>query len=140
MELLILKMEDNVGLVILAIFVFSILLAIVEFCYELYKKKIDKWRLGEMWASFSVFIVAQLTEKAGTAIFVGAFIFLAQYIPWQLPINGWTMLLAIVLVDFLYYWEHRLEHEIRLLWSYHSIHHSSPIYKLYHCLEGFFYR
>ncbi|MGI9543817.1 MAG: sterol desaturase family protein [Cyclobacteriaceae bacterium] len=128
MEALIQEMENNVGIMILAIFIFSMGLAIVEFCYELYKKKITKWRLGEMWASFSVFIVAQLTEKAGPAIFIGIFIFVSNLIPWQIPINGWTMFLAIVLIDFLYYWEHRLEHEIRLLWSYHSIHHSSPIY------------
>ena len=51
MEALIQKMEDNVGILILALFIFSIGLAIVEFCWELYKKKIDKWRLGEMWAS-----------------------------------------------------------------------------------------
>lgn len=128
MEEIIQKMEDHVGLIIAAIFIFSVLLAIIEFGYELYKKKINRWRLGEMWASFSVYLVAQLTEKAGTAVFVGVFLYAAEFIPWQLPINGWTMAAAIILVDFLYYWEHRMEHEVRLLWSYHSIHHSSPIY------------
>ena len=128
MEVLIEKMENNVGLVILFIFGCSILLAIVEFIWEIYQKKIDQKRLGEMWASFSVFIVAQLTEKTGTALFLGIFIYLANFIPWQIPINLGTTILAIILIDFLYYWEHRLEHEIRVLWSYHSIHHSSPIY------------
>ncbi|MGB0523130.1 MAG: sterol desaturase family protein [Flammeovirgaceae bacterium] len=128
MEEIIQKMESNIGLIILGLLAFSVVLAIVEFCYELYKKKITRWRLGEMWASFSVYLVAQLTEKIGTAVFVGVFFLIADLIPWQLPINGWTMLLAIILIDFLYYWEHRLEHEIRILWTYHSIHHSSPIY------------
>ena len=128
MEALVQKMENNVGLVIILLLGFSLLLAFVEFCYELYKKKIDRWRLGEMWASFSVFLVAQLTEKMTAVLFVGAFIFVAEYISWEIPINGWTTLLAIVFIDFLYYWEHRMEHEIRVLWSYHSIHHSSPIY------------
>ena len=128
MEALIQKMENNLGIVILLIFAFSIGLAIVEFCWELYKKKINKWRLGEMWASFSVYLVAQLTEKASTALFVGIFVYVADFIPWQIPINIWTTILAIIFIDFLYYWEHRLEHEIRVLWSYHSIHHSSPIY------------
>ena len=128
MEAIIQQMENNVGLVILAIFVFSIGLAIVEFFYELYKKKIDRKRLGEMWASFSVFIVAQLTEKAGTALLVGVFIYISQFIPWEIPVNIWTTILAIIVIDFLYYWGHRFEHEIRILWSYHSIHHSSPIY------------
>ena len=128
MEEIIQKLENDVGTVIFVLIAFSLGLAFIEFCYELYKKKINKWRLGEMWASFSVFIVAQLTEKMSTVAFAGAFYFLSTFIPWQIPVNIWTTILCIVLIDFLYYWEHRLEHQIRILWSYHSIHHSSPIY------------
>jgi sterol desaturase/sphingolipid hydroxylase (fatty acid hydroxylase superfamily) len=128
MEEVIKQMEENIGLIIYIIFGFSLVLAIVEFFYELYKKKINKWRLGEMWASFSVFIIAQLMEKTSTLIFVGAFILVGEYIPWQIPVNIWTMFLCLILVDFIYYWEHVIEHKVRILWSYHSIHHSSPIY------------
>lgn len=128
MEAIIAKMENHIGLVLLGMFVFSMGLAIVEFFYELYKKKITRWRLGEMWASFSVFIVAQFFEKISTLIFAGAFFLIAEFIPWQIPVNIWTTLLCILLIDFLYYWEHVIEHKVRILWSYHSIHHSSPIY------------
>ena len=75
-----------------------------------------------------VFIPAQLTEKASTALLFGAYFLVHQFIPWQIPVNVWTTILAILVVDFIYYWEHRWEHEIRILWTYHSIHHSSPIY------------
>ncbi|MEO0570298.1 MAG: sterol desaturase family protein [Bacteroidota bacterium] len=128
MEEIVLKMENHIGLVLFGLFIFSLALAVVEFFYELYKKKITKWRLGEMWASFSVFLVAQLTEKIGTVVFAGSFIFIAQFIPWQIPVNIWTTLLCILVVDFLYYWEHVVEHRVRFFWAYHSIHHSSPIY------------
>ena len=128
MEELILKMENDVGLVVYIILAFSLGLASIEFCIELLKKKITKWRLGEMWASLSVFIVAQLTEKASVVAFTAGFYFLAQFVPWQIPINIWTIVLCIIVIDFLYYWEHRIEHQVRILWSYHSIHHSSPIY------------
>lgn len=43
-----------------------------------------------------------------------------------IPNNVWTVILAVVAVDFLYYWQHRLYHEIRLLWTLHNVHHSSP--------------
>lgn len=128
LQALVSRVESQVEWVVLALFGFSVLLAIVEFSYELIAEKIDGERLGEMWASLSVFIVAQITEKTANVLFVGVFFFLSGFVPWRIPVNGWTMLLAVVLVDFLYYWEHRLEHRIRLLWSYHSIHHSSPIY------------
>ena len=39
-------------------------------------------------------------------------------------------LTALVLWDFLYYWEHRWMHEVRLLWAHHVTHHSSERYNL----------
>ena len=35
---------------------------------------------------------------------------------------------AMVLWDFLYYWDHRWMHEVRLLWAHHVSHHSSERY------------
>lgn len=40
------------------------------------------------------------------------------------------LLTAMVLWDFLYYWEHRWMHEVRLLWAHHVTHHSSERYNL----------
>lgn len=37
---------------------------------------------------------------------------------------------AIVLWDFVYYWEHRFGHEVRLFWASHVNHHSSRAYNL----------
>ena len=37
---------------------------------------------------------------------------------------------AMVLWDFLYYWDHRWMHEVRLLWSNHVTHHSGERYNL----------
>lgn len=44
------------------------------------------------------------------------------------PVVGW--MIAILGWDFLYYWHHRLEHEVRLLWASHVSHHSSRAYNL----------
>ncbi|MFA9564463.1 MAG: sterol desaturase family protein [Acidimicrobiales bacterium] len=41
---------------------------------------------------------------------------------------AWTV--AIVGWDFLYYWNHRWDHEVRLLWASHVAHHSSQKYNL----------
>ena len=38
--------------------------------------------------------------------------------------------LAIVLWDFCYYWNHRLGHEISILWAAHAVHHQSEEYNL----------
>jgi sterol desaturase/sphingolipid hydroxylase (fatty acid hydroxylase superfamily) len=41
---------------------------------------------------------------------------------------GWAV--ALVAWDFAYYWNHRVEHENRLLWACHVNHHSSQRYNL----------
>ena len=48
--------------------------------------------------------------------------------PFQLPVNGWTIGAGIIVADLAYYWEHRSSHEIRMLWTGHAVHHSSPIF------------
>jgi sterol desaturase/sphingolipid hydroxylase (fatty acid hydroxylase superfamily) len=50
-------------------------------------------------------------------------------VPWEL--HGWVAwVVAIVGIDFCYYWDHRAGHEIRLLWASHVVHHSSESYNL----------
>jgi sterol desaturase/sphingolipid hydroxylase (fatty acid hydroxylase superfamily) len=51
--------------------------------------------------------------------------------PYQMPMNtwwAWTLLLFVD--DFAYYWFHRLSHEVRFLWNFHVVHHSSNKYNL----------
>src|ERR1700678_2832190 len=45
---------------------------------------------------------------------------------WKIPQDLWGNLLAVVVIDFFYYWEHRLNHTMRLFWAFHEVHHSSP--------------
>jgi len=42
-------------------------------------------------------------------------------IPLAVAVLGW---------DFIYYWNHRLQHESRVLWAIHVVHHSSEKYNL----------
>jgi sterol desaturase/sphingolipid hydroxylase (fatty acid hydroxylase superfamily) len=41
---------------------------------------------------------------------------------------AWTV--AMVGWDFIYYWNHRIMHEVRALWAVHEVHHSSEHYNL----------
>ena len=43
------------------------------------------------------------------------------WLSWAIALVGW---------DFAYYWHHRFEHEVRLLWACHVNHHSSEKYNL----------
>ena len=41
---------------------------------------------------------------------------------------SWSV--VFVLVDFAYYWSHRMSHEVHVLWAGHVVHHSSEEYNL----------
>lgn len=44
---------------------------------------------------------------------------------YTMPANDWRFwLLLFVLLEFTYYWYHRLSHEVRWFWATHAVHHS----------------
>jgi len=43
------------------------------------------------------------------------------------PFTWWS---CLIIADFLYYWFHRLSHEISWMWTTHAVHHSSEEYNL----------
>ncbi|WP_440713518.1 sterol desaturase family protein [Gordonia sp. FQ] len=62
------------------------------------------------------------------ALFAYAAIF-AYVAPWHLPITAWyTWVIGFVGLDFLFYWEHRVAHRVRLIWATHQAHHSSEYF------------
>jgi len=42
----------------------------------------------------------------------------------------WVWLAALLCYDFLYYWNHRLGHEVNVLWAAHVVHHQSEEFNL----------
>lgn len=44
--------------------------------------------------------------------------------------HWWVWVACLVVTDFCYYWAHRGDHRIRLLWAAHSVHHSSNYFNL----------
>jgi sterol desaturase/sphingolipid hydroxylase (fatty acid hydroxylase superfamily) len=48
----------------------------------------------------------------------------------NLPSPHLRVVVVIVLLDFLRYWVHRLQHEIDVLWRFHALHHSATSFTL----------
>jgi sterol desaturase/sphingolipid hydroxylase (fatty acid hydroxylase superfamily) len=44
--------------------------------------------------------------------------------------SPWTWIALLLVTDFLYYWFHRIHHEVRFFWAAHVNHHSSRYYNL----------
>jgi sterol desaturase/sphingolipid hydroxylase (fatty acid hydroxylase superfamily) len=95
------------------------------------------WRLGklnwsrikEMLASVSPIIPNILLGSLVVAMIYAVYMAAAELALFKIPTTPLTALLAMLLVDFMYYWDHRCSHRIRGLWAlYHSVHHSSTQY------------
>jgi sterol desaturase/sphingolipid hydroxylase (fatty acid hydroxylase superfamily) len=80
--------------------------------------------MGLSWALIRV--------VGGKALLFGVWVWTWDHVaPLHLPTaNPLTWVAYLVIGDLIYYWTHRLEHRVRLLWSCHLVHHSSPQYNL----------
>lgn len=100
----------------------------VELLWDLLSRRLNKLRSLDTLASLSTqipFYFSELLTFGGVVVLYYAIFH--GVTPYQIPVNPWTVALAILVADFVYYWEHRISHEVRLLWVAHSVHHSSPI-------------
>lgn len=81
-------------------------------------------------ASLSMGIGNVLIDLGMKAVHFALLAAVARWSPWQLSASWTTWALLIVLADLVYYWFHRLHHEVRVLWAAHVNHHSSERYNL----------
>jgi sterol desaturase/sphingolipid hydroxylase (fatty acid hydroxylase superfamily) len=105
------------------------LLTIIETIFDVTTKRRLGWK--ETMANVAIEIGNRILDNTViSAIFIIGFITTEQFAFSTIPVTWWSWLLAIVAVDFTYYWMHRIEHERRILWAVHSVHHSSQEYNL----------
>jgi sterol desaturase/sphingolipid hydroxylase (fatty acid hydroxylase superfamily) len=61
----------------------------------------------------------------GAGVIAAAYAFVWRLAPVRWPLGDWrTWAAGFVLVEFAYYWFHRLSHEVRWLWATHAVHHT----------------
>ncbi|GAA0351210.1 sterol desaturase family protein [Bowmanella denitrificans] len=112
-----------------AFFLFNIAIMLAEMLLDAGQSKPRRW-----WdTAGNLAILAGQTLINSTILGVAAVIFLAPFtlLQWyEIPRTLWSWVLAVLIADFLYYWMHRVEHKVRILWAFHSVHHSSQDYNL----------
>jgi sterol desaturase/sphingolipid hydroxylase (fatty acid hydroxylase superfamily) len=90
------------------------------------------YQRADAWASILMGLVSVGTSGVLNFVALLGYAALYAYVaPWHLPANQWyTWVIAIVGVDFLYYWYHRMAHRVRIFWATHQAHHSSQYFNL----------
>ncbi|MDX2135443.1 MAG: sterol desaturase family protein [Saprospiraceae bacterium] len=72
-----------------------------------------------------------IVERLSDAFVTGSFYFVYDYLyrhfaVWHIEPSWYSWILLLVVTDFVWYWYHRLGHEVNLLWGLHIVHHQSP--------------
>ena len=107
-------------------FLIGLAILSIEIIKGLFKGTL-KWRgVADMVANVSTQLPFLIVEifilSAAYAVY---WIIYEGYITWGHSITPTTIILAVLVADFIYYWEHRFAHEIRVFWTQHAVHHSS---------------
>jgi len=104
---------------------FFVLLMLIEF-YVARRKKHDYFDLRKSVANISVGIAERLSD----VLISGMFYFIYDYIQKRFGLfiikpGIWVWILLLLGTDLIWYWYHRLAHEINIFWAAHVVHHQS---------------
>jgi len=119
----------NLNPILLSIPIFFILIGVELLVQHFSKRKL--YRLNDAISNLSCGITSQITGvflKIGT-ITLYQFLF-EHFALIAVPVNWWSVTILFVASDMLYYWGHRMSHEINLFWASHVVHHQSEDYNL----------
>jgi len=91
------------------------------------RQQLDWYRGRDTFVSLTMLLAAGLIELLPRALALLLMIQLHEISPLRDVIDRqwWAWLMLFLLDDFSYYWFHRANHEVRILWAGHVNHHSS---------------
>jgi len=115
--------QDQLALFALPIFFIALLIEV----YLTRQSQQKIYQGKDTLVSLSMLFVAALVEFFPKLLAYIAFVYLHEWSPLQEIIGRqwWAWAMLFFLDDFTYYWFHRMNHEVRLLWAGHVTHHSS---------------
>lgn len=119
----------NVNPIVLSIPVFFLLIGIELLVERFTNRKL--YRLPDAIANLSCGITSQLSGLFLRIFSIGLYQYLFEHFAFFTLEKTWLYWVSLVLlVDFAYYWAHRMSHEINLFWGGHVVHHQSEDYNL----------
>ncbi len=120
---------DALGAVSLLLLLPALPLFVWELRTLVRTRRLDRRRLAGLATSLFCLVPATLVEVALGPAAGRRLEALAEASFLTLPTTLGTALLCLLVVDFAYYWEHRVGHRVHLAWAaWHSVHHSADHY------------
>jgi sterol desaturase/sphingolipid hydroxylase (fatty acid hydroxylase superfamily) len=117
------------NIILMAIPLF-LLLIIIELIVDFYRGT-QYYRFNDFISSINIGIFSRVTGilKSATAFSV-YYVFYQHYAFFKFEPSVQLWIFAFVGYDLAYYWSHRLNHRIAVMWGSHVVHHSSEEYNL----------
>lgn len=104
-------------------------LILLELVLELVTRS-RHYRLKDTLCSMSTGVMYSLVQLAMRGLSLATLFYVSQFAVFHIENSWWTIALCYVAVDFIFYWHHRIIHEVRLGWAAHIVHHSSTQYNM----------
>ena len=121
---------DKSFLIFLAIPLFFSM-AFIEFLWGLKIGK-NNYRLNDAFTGIALGLISRFPTILNIGFQGAVFAYAASSLNLKLmPADSlFTVIFAIVMYDFCYYWMHRMSHERKLLWATHVVHHHGEEFNL----------
>ena len=95
------------------------------------RRGLKVYRFADALVDLSCGMTQQILVVFSIGVLAGGYIWLYQFRLFDFARGSpWPWLIAFFAVDFVYYWWHRLSHEVNVLWAVHMVHHQSEDYNL----------
>ncbi|WP_316803556.1 sterol desaturase family protein [Pedobacter nototheniae] len=103
----------------------------IEYKIAGYRKRTDVFKYESTVANFSVGIAERLLNLFIAASFYQVYQWVySNYAIFDIPNKWYIWILLLLATDLVWYWYHRLGHEINFLWAAHIVHHQSEEFNL----------
>lgn len=119
----------NLNPVVLSIPIYFLLIGIELLIQQFTNRKI--YRLNDAVTNISCGITQQLSGLFFKIFTIGIYQYIFEnFALFSIPTNPLSLISLFILVDFAYYWAHRMSHEVNIMWGAHIVHHQSEDYNL----------
>jgi len=103
----------------------------LEYALAIRLNKAHLFKYESSVSNLSIGIAERLLNLFIAASFYELFYYVYEhYAIFNIPNVWWVWVLLILATDFVWYWYHRLGHEINFLWAAHIVHHQSEEFNL----------
>lgn len=94
------------------------------------KRDLKLYQPKDTICNLTILLISRLSQPLFLGYIYGSLRLVENLRLFTIPSSGATTVIALLLTDFVYYWEHRFSHKIKALWFFHEVHHSSKQFNL----------